>query len=131
MGAWCALVAGAAMLVKVAHIFATDGSDQLLHGVLYLGAILVAIPAAAGVGAHYGSSRLKKFGLGFLTFFLFVFFLMMLSDGMKAAIHAVVDVPEYVATELPVALAGIVWLVVGYKIWSSTGRRRGIGPAVT
>lgn len=125
IGAWAALAAGASLVVKVAHIFATDGSDQTIHGVLYLGAILLGMLGAAGVGALYGSSRLKKVGLGFLTFFVFVFFLMMLSDGMKAAINAVADVPEYVATEIPVAVAGLFWLVIGYKLWATTERSRG------
>lgn len=122
IGAWAALAAGAAMVIKVAHIFATDGSDLPIHGVLYLGAILLTIFGAAGVGARYGASRMGKVGIGFAAFFGSVFFLMMLSDGVKAAIHAVVEVPEHVATELPVALAGIVWLVLGYKLWTATGR---------
>lgn len=119
IGGIAALIAGAAMLVKVAHIFATDGSDQMVHGVLYLGAIVLTIGGAAGVGARYGRSRVTKSLLGFGAFFASVFFLMMLSDGVKAAIHAVADVPEYVATEIPVALAGLVWLLAGYRLWKT------------
>jgi hypothetical protein len=84
---------------------------------------VLAIPAAAGVGARFGASRWSKTGLGVGTFVGFLFFLMMLSDGVKAAIHAVVDVPEYVATELPVAMVGVVWLAIGYRLWVSAARR--------
>ena len=122
VGAWAALIAGAALVVKVAHIFATDGSDSILQGVLYIGGILMGILAAAGVGAAYGSTRPKKIGLGVLTFFGFVFFLMMLSDGVGAAIDAIVDAPAYVADEFPIALAGAAWLVIGYKLLNKAER---------
>lgn len=120
------MAAGAAFLVKVAHIFATDGSDHTIQGVLYLGGILLGIAGAVGVGARYGSTRLKKFGVGLAAFFGVMFFLTVLSDGVKALINSVADVPEYVATEIPVALLGAVWLVAGYKLWTSneaTGSR--------
>lgn len=121
-GAWAALITGAALVVKVAHIFATDGSDSTLHGVLYLGGILMGILAAAGVGAAYGSTRPKKSGLGVLTFFGFVFFLTMLSDGVGAALDAIVDAPAYVADEFPIAVAGTAWLVIGYKLLNKAER---------
>ena len=117
VGAVAGLIAGAALLIKVAHIFVLDGAEQPIQGVLYLGGIVLTIAAAAGVGARYGSRALTKTLLGFGAFFAGVFFLMMLSDGVKAAIQAVADVPEYVATEIPVALMGLVWLVVGYRLW--------------
>lgn len=122
VGAWAALITGAALVVKVAHIFATDGSEATLHGVLYLGGIVVGILGAAGVGAAYGSTRARKVGLGVLTFFGFIFFLMMLSDGVGAAIDAVLDAPAYVADEFPIALAGAAWLVIGYKLLNKAGR---------
>lgn len=122
VGAWAALISGAALVVKVVHIFATDGSDSILQGVLYLGGILMSIVAAAGVGAAYGSTRPKRIGLGVLTFFGFVFFLMMLSDGVGAAIDAIVDAPAYVADEFPIALAGAAWLVIGYKLLNEAER---------
>jgi hypothetical protein len=122
IGAWAALITGAALVVKVAHIFATDGSDSVLHPILYIGGIAIGILGAAGVGAAYGSSRLKKIGLGVGTFFLFMFFIMMLSDAVGAAVDAVVDAPAYVADEFPIALAGLAWLVTGYKLLNKTGR---------
>lgn len=116
IGGWAALVAGAALLIKVAHIFVVDGEDSMIQVVLYLGGILLAIVAAAGVGARYGSTRGKKILIGFAAFFGFILFLTMLSDGVGAAIDALADVPEYVSDEAPIALAGIAWLVVGYKL---------------
>lgn len=122
IGGWAAVVAGAALLIKVAHIFVVDGEESLIQVVLYLGAILVAIVAAAGVGARYGSTRGKKISIGFAAFFGFIFFLTMLSDGIGAAIDALADVPEYVSDEAPIALAGIAWLVVGYKLRTGSVR---------
>ena len=116
LGAWAGLATGAALVVKVAHIFATDGADQAIQGVLYIGAILLGIVGAAGIGAYYGSTRLKRVALGVLTFFGFIFFLMMLSDAVGALVEAVVDRPEYVAEEAPIALAGLAWLVAGYRL---------------
>ena len=84
VGAWGALLAGAALLVKVAHIFVVDGADSTIHGVLYLGGLVLGIAGAAGVGARYGSTRVKKIAIGFGTFFLFIFFLMMLSDAVAS-----------------------------------------------
>lgn len=84
---------------------------------------MLTIAGAAGVGAHYGSTRPRKIVLGFAAFFGSVFFLMMLSDGVGAAVDAIADVPEYVSTEIPVALAGLVWLVAGYKLWNASDRR--------
>lgn len=122
IGGWAAVVAGAALLIKVAHIFVVDGEESLIQVVLYLGAILVAIIAAAGVGDRYGSTRGKKISIGFAAFFGFIFFLTMLSDGVGAAIDALADVPEYVSDEAPIALAGIAWLVVGYKLRTAPAR---------
>ena len=124
-GAVAGVIAGAAMLIKVAHIFVLDGAEQPIQGVLYLGGIVLTIAAAAGVGGRFGRRPLTKALLGFGAFFVTLFFLTMLSDGVKAGIHAVADVPEYVATEIPVALVGLVWLVVGYRLWraSSTSLR--------
>lgn len=120
IGAWAALIAGAALVIKVAHIFATDGSDHIIQPVLYLGGIVLGVVGAVGVGARYGSTRLKKVGLGVLTFFGFIFFLMMLSDAMQGLINAIVDAPAYVGDEVPVALAGLAWLFVGYRLLNST-----------
>ena len=122
IGAWAALVAGAALMIKVAHIFVVDGDESTIQAVLYIGGILLAIVAAAGVGARYGSSRAKKVALGFAAFVGFIFFLMMLSDGVGAAISAVADVPEYVSDETPIALAGLAWVLVGYKLRASSIR---------
>lgn len=125
MGAWAALIAGAALVVKVAHIFAVDGSEHVLQAILYLGGIALAIPAAIGVGASYGSTKPRKVGWGFLAFFGFVFFIMMLSDAVGAAIGAVYDAPAYVGDEVPIALAGLAWLAVGYRLLNKGDRSVG------
>ena len=121
IGAWAALIAGAALVVKVAHIFAADGAESTIQSVLYLGGAVLAILGAAGVGAHYGSTRPRKVALGIGAFFLFAFFLTMLSDGVGSVIETVVDDPAYVADEIPIALAGLGWLAVGYKLLNKSG----------
>jgi len=110
------------LMIKVAHIFVVDGDESTIQAVLYLGGILLATVAAAGVGARYGSSRAKKIAFGFAAFLGFIFFLMILSDGVGAAVDAIADVPEYVADETPIALAGLAWFLVGYKLRTSSTR---------
>jgi hypothetical protein len=122
IGAWAALVTGAVLLVKVAHIFVVDGEEYSIQGILYLAGVVLAIGGAAGIGARYGSSRPRRIALGFAAFFGFLFFLTMLSDGVGALVEAVSDGPQYVADEMPIALAGIVWLIAGYKLRSSSDR---------
>lgn len=122
IGGWAALICGAALLVKVANIFLVEGANNPIQPALYLGAIAVATVAAAGVGARYGSSKAKKVAIGVATFVGFVFFLMMLSDAIGGLIDGVADVPAYVPDEAPIALAGIAWLIVGYKLRASTDR---------
>lgn len=116
IGAWGALTAGAAFVIKVAQIFATDGADHPIQGILYVGGMLLAIVGAIGVGAYYGSTTAKKIGFGVLAFFLFMFFIMFLSDGMEALVAAVSDAPAYVEEELPIAVIGLAWLFVGYRL---------------
>ena len=116
IGAWAALAAGAALVIKVAQIFATDGADHPIQGFLYVGGMLLAIVGAVGVGAYFGSTTAKKVGFGLLAFFLFMLFIMFLSDGMSALVAAVTDGPTYVEDELPIAIIGLGWLVVGYRL---------------
>jgi hypothetical protein len=122
IGAWAALAAGAALVVKVAHIYATDGADSTIQAVLYLGGAALGILGAAGVGAGYGTTRPRKIALGVLTFFGFAFFLTMLSDSIGSLVESVVDGPAYVADEFPIALAGLGWLFAGYKLLNRSDR---------
>lgn len=116
VGAWGALAAGAAFVIKVAQIFATDGADHPIQGFLYVGGMLLGIVGAVGVGAYFGATTAKKIGFGLLAFFLFMFFIMFLSDGIESLTAAVTDVPGYVEEELPVAIIGLGWLFVGYRL---------------
>ena len=116
IGAWAALAAGAAFVVKVTQIFATDGADHPIQAILYVAGMLLAIGGAVGVGAYYGSTTAKKVGFGLLAFFAFMFFIMFLSDGVEALVAAATDAPEYVEEELPIALLGLGWLFVGYRM---------------
>lgn len=122
IGAWAALAAGAALVVKVAHIFATDGAESTIQAILYLGGAALGILGAAGVGAGFGRTRSRKIAIGVVTFVGFAFFLTMLSDPVGAFLDAVVDAPAYVGDELPIALAGLGWLFVGYKLLNRSER---------
>jgi hypothetical protein len=51
-------------------------------------------------------------------------YITMLSDGVKGLINAVADVPAYVADEAPIALIGLVWLFVGYRLSAGPKERR-------
>lgn len=123
VGAWGALAAGTAFVVKVAQIFATDGADHPIQGFLYVGGMLLGIVGAVGVGAYFGSTTATKVGFGLLAFFLFMFFIMFLSDGMSSLVAAVTDGPAYVEEELPIAFIGLGWLFVGYRLLKGVAPR--------
>jgi hypothetical protein len=53
---------------------------------------------------------------------------MMLSDGFEALIHAVADVPNYVAEEGGIAVIGLGWLVIGYKLLAGPKEKRFTAP---
>lgn len=129
IGAWGALAAGAAFVVKVTHIFALDGAEHPVHGVLYVAGIVLGVVGASGVGAYYGRSVTTRIGFGVLAFVLFMLFLLTLSDGVGAVVDALFAGQAYVADEVPVALVGMAWLAVGYRLLVAGGATEPAGAA--
>ena len=128
-GAIAAMVAGAALVLKVTVIFVTDGSvDDSITIPLYVGGYLIPLFAAAGIAAKYASRWFTRVGVWFGVFLLHAMYITMLSDGVKGLINAIADVPAYVANEAPVALIGLAWLVVGYKLFAGPTEKRFTAP---
>jgi hypothetical protein len=122
--ALAAIVAGALLVVKVAYIFAIDGAENAAQSVLYLAGLALPLFAASGVAAHLARRTVSRIGAYLGIVLAHVMFVLMLSDGVKGLINAIADVPEYVATEIPVAVAGLAWIVVGYRLWTAATRHR-------
>ena len=128
-GAIAAMVAGAALVLKVTFIFVTDGNaSDSITAALYIGGYLIPLFAAAGIAAKFASRWFTRVGVWFGVFLLHAMYITMLSDGVKGLINAVADVPTYVGDEGPVALIGLVWLVVGYKLFAGPKEKRFTSP---
>ena len=122
-GALAGMAAGAAFVIKVAYIFALDGGgNETVTGTLYLSGIALPLFAGAGIAAYAASGLAGRIGVYLACAFGTVFYISFLSDGVEALVDAVATVPAYVGEELPIALAGIVWLVIGYRVWSGSTR---------
>jgi hypothetical protein len=126
-GSLAAMLTGGLLLVKVAVAYATYPAESLLIASLYITGMLLPLFAAAGVAAHVGRNkgRAARFGIYLLIVVGFIMYITTLSEAVEAAFLAVTGSPEYIAIEIPIALAGVAWLFAGHRIWTKTeeGRR--------
>lgn len=132
-GSLAAMLGGGMLIVKVAVAYATYPAESLLIASLYIAGVLMPLFAAAGVVAYVGRNRGRatRVGIYILVVLGHIFFITTLSEGVEAAFLAATSAPEYVATEIPIVLAGAVWLLVGYGIWSRTeGGRQATSPRI-
>jgi hypothetical protein len=110
-----AIVAGSLLLIKVGLIIATGNTlPGALEGGLYLGGVLLPLAAAPGLAAAIlpGASRLARIGLTIAIGVAHLFFIMALSDGIGALVENVTDT-KYLVDEVPVAVAGLAWVLIG------------------
>ncbi len=113
-------------------MYATGGAESLAAAVLYVAGMLLPLFGSAAVAAYFG--RDKGAGVRIAIYLIvvlgFLFYITMFSEGLEAAARAA-GAADYVAIEVPIAVAGAVWLWLGYYIWSravsrdSTGFRHG------
>jgi hypothetical protein len=124
-GAIAALVAGAAFVLKVSYIFVTDGgASDAVTVPTYVAGYLLPLFAAVGIAAKYASRWFTRIGVWFGVAFVHAMCIMMVSDAVKAGINAVADVKPYVAEEGPIALIGLAWLLIGYKLLAGPKEKR-------
>ena len=123
--ALAAMAAGIAFVVKVSYIYLFEGDIvDAVTGTLYILGFTLPLFASAGVAAKLASKLPARIGLYLLVLFTHVFFITMLSEGIEALVNVISDVPEYVVIEIPLALVGVAWLVVGYRMWSTATEGR-------
>ena len=132
-GSMAAMLTGGVLIVKVAVAYATHPAESLLIASLYMTGMLLPLLAAAGVAAYVGRNRglAARVGIYVAIVLGYIMFITTLSEGVEAAFRTVTGAPEYVAIEIPVALAGAIWLFAGYRIWTRTEEgRRATSPGI-
>lgn len=107
-----AIVAGLALLLKVALIIATTNAlPSTVAGVLFLVGVALPLVVAAGL-ATASPSWGKRVAIGVGVVLAHLFFLMMLSDSLGGLVE-MVTTRAYLADEVPVGVLGLAWLAVG------------------
>ncbi len=118
VGIVAAITTGVAFLVKVTLIVATDNAiSETITTVLYLVGVALPLAAAAGIASGRGSLP-KRAGIYLGVMLAHLFFIMGLSDGVGALVELFTD-EAYLTDEIPVAVLGLVWLIVGLRMRSS------------
>jgi hypothetical protein len=120
-----AMVAGAAFVLKVTYIFVTDGgASDAVTVPTYVAGYLIPLFAAVGIAAKYASRWFTRLGVWFGVVLVHALSIMVLSDGVEGLINAVADVPGYVGDEAGIALIGLAWLLIGYKLFTGPKEKR-------
>lgn len=122
-GGIAGMLGGAAYVAKVAVIFAIDPNSPVIGPLYFMGA-LIPLFAAPGVAAKYASKLPTRIGLGVGVGVLHLMFIMGLSEGIEIAVVALTDLGPIYAQEIPLALLGFAWLIVGYRLWLAPTSRR-------
>ena len=120
------MVGGAGYVVKVAVIFAIDINSPVIGPLYFIGA-LVPLFAAAGVAAKYASKIPARIGLYLAVAFLHLMFVMAGSEAIEAAVVALTDMSRVYAAEVGLGLLGLIWVVVGYRLWAGPADRNRAG----
>lgn len=110
-----AAASGAVLLLKAGLIiFSGNAIPASVQGVLYFGGLLLGVVAAAGIAARF-SGVLPKIGVFLGIVVLFLICITMLFDGVELLVAPFTDA-QHVIDEVPIAVAGLVWLLVGLRL---------------
>jgi hypothetical protein len=119
-----AIVAGSLLLLKVGLIIATGNTlPGALEGGLYLVGVFLPLAAAPGLAALIlpDASKLARIGLAIAIGVAHLFFIMALSDGLGALVENFTDT-KYLVDEVPVAVAGLAWVLIGTTLLKRSRR---------
>lgn len=115
LGTIAALAAGAALLTKVVLIVvSTNTVPDAVTTVLYLAGVALPLMAAAAI-ASGRARRLSRIGVWVAVVFAHLFFITMLSDSVGSLVEVFTD-EAYLTDEIPVAVLGLIWLIVGIRM---------------
>lgn len=115
LGTAAALVAGVALLTKVLLIVATANTiSPTPMAMLYLIGVLAPLVAAAGISA--GRDGLpKRLGVYLAVVVSHLLFIVALSDGLGTLVAVFTD-EAHLSDEIPIAVLGLIWLMVGFRM---------------
>ena len=120
------MIGGAAWIVKVLYIIVALEPEEhdLVTTVLYLAGFLIPLGAAVGLAAWLGRRRglLAKMAIYVTVVLLHVFTITFFSEGIEALADPMLTEAPHLVPEVPVALIGVVWFVLGYRMWSLAAR---------
>ena len=123
VGMFAAIGAGVALLAKVALIVATANRvNAVIPGVLFAIGMLLPLVAAVGVASYVGGGWLRRIGAFLAVLFVHAMYIMTFSDAIGALVEQF-TAEAYLTDEVPVAVAGLLWLIVGLVL------RRRLDPA--
>ena len=117
------MIGGAGYVLKVSVIFAIDVNSPVIGPLYFIGAV-VPLFAAVGVAAKYATKIPARIGLYLVVAFLHLMFVMAGSEAIEVALLAVTDMAPLYAQEVGLGLLGLIWLVVGYRLWAGPAEHR-------
>lgn len=113
---YVAALAGATLLVKgTLAAVQDDGTNDTAMAVMYLGGIALGLAAAVGAGLRRGGWSGAALGGGLAV--LLVGWIMGLGESLEAVVGALSD-DRAVQEETPIAVAGLVVLVLAWRAWT-------------
>lgn len=113
IGAYAALAAGTILIAKVVLIIASGNRvSATLTGGLYVVGMILPLVAAAGIAARGATTWLGRAGIALLVVFGYGIYVTMLSDAVEVIAHPFSDA-AHVRDEVPIAVIGVIWLLVG------------------
>jgi hypothetical protein len=126
-GGLIAMLGGGAWIVKVAYIvLALDPNESdAVTTILYIAGFLLPVAAAVGVAAWLGAERgaAARVGIFIAVVLVHVFTVTTLSEGVEAVVDPLLTDSRHLVPEVPVALIGLIWFVLGRTMWTRSAPR--------
>lgn len=121
VGTAAAFVGGVALLTKVLLVVATAGTISATPtAVLYLVGVLAPLVAAAGISAGRGGLP-KRIAIYLAVVVSHLLFILTLSEGLEALVAVFTD-ELYLSEEIPLAVLGLIWVMVGVRMRAADRR---------
>lgn len=115
LGTAAAIAAGCSLIVKVAVIAATSGTaPSIVTSTLYILGVTLPLIAAAGIASRR-NGRAAMIGSYVAVVLASLFFIMSVSDALEGVVEIFTD-KLYLIEELPLAVLGLIWLIVGLNM---------------